>query len=235
MVGRVYEKLRSEGPFDRVTVSEALGHRSAMSGTVGLKIGSLTHFGLLERISRGLKISGLAKQILIPRDEGEKREAMAEAAKKPSLYMELCEEFEGKALPELLPNILARQYGVSPGNAKEVAKVFRETLESAGLLQHGVLYARPLDETRREEPGADTLGAQGQDTGARTGGSEEGVIEVTSARSGFTIPLSGARVAVLSLPVPVAAADIERIKGWIDLMREVLVESKAADSGADGG
>jgi hypothetical protein len=43
----------------------------------------------------------------------------------------------------------------------------------------------------------------------------------------FEIPLKGGRCAVLSLPVPTGDADLSRIKGWIDLMSDVLTESES--------
>jgi hypothetical protein len=40
----------------------------------------------------------------------------------------------------------------------------------------------------------------------------------------FEIPLRGGRAAVLQLPLPAAEVDLARIKGWIDLMNDVLTE-----------
>ena len=43
-------------------------------------------------------------------------------------------------------------------------------------------------------------------------------------RRQFEIPLNGGRSAVLEVPVPAAEVDLTRIKGWIDLMNDVLTE-----------
>ncbi len=43
-------------------------------------------------------------------------------------------------------------------------------------------------------------------------------------KSSFQIPLNGGRSAVLSVPLPAADTDLQRIKGWIDLMSDVLTE-----------
>jgi hypothetical protein len=39
----------------------------------------------------------------------------------------------------------------------------------------------------------------------------------------FEIPLSGGRVARLDAPVPMTAQDLTRVKGYIDLMSDLLV------------
>jgi hypothetical protein len=41
----------------------------------------------------------------------------------------------------------------------------------------------------------------------------------------FEIPLSGGRLATFSAPVPLTAQDLTRVKGYIDLMSDILVDS----------
>ncbi|MBC8105205.1 MAG: hypothetical protein H7Z14_01330 [Anaerolineae bacterium] len=53
---------------------------------------------------------------------------------------------------------------------------------------------------------------------------EPGSMESGLVRSEFDIPLGG-RSAVLVLPLPTAEIDVNRIKGWIDLMSDVLTEA----------
>lgn len=43
----------------------------------------------------------------------------------------------------------------------------------------------------------------------------------------FTVPLTGERSALLRLPVPLAEVDVSRIKGWMDLMSDVLTGKPA--------
>ena len=46
----------------------------------------------------------------------------------------------------------------------------------------------------------------------------------------FQIPLKGGRSAVLQVPLPAADVDLVRIKGWIDLMNDVLTEPRENQS-----
>jgi len=46
-------------------------------------------------------------------------------------------------------------------------------------------------------------------------------------RGHFEIPLKGGRCAVLQVPLPAAEVDLARIKGWIDLMNDVLTEPRS--------
>lgn len=62
-------------------------------------------------------------------------------------------------------------------------------------------------------------------------------IEGTSGEiHSFQVPVSGARKMTLSMPIPLAARDIERLKAWIDLMSDVLTQDqtlRAADARDD--
>jgi hypothetical protein len=49
--------------------------------------------------------------------------------------------------------------------------------------------------------------------------------EPVGKQTEFQIPLKGGRSALLQLPLPAADVDLARIKGWIDLMNDVLTES----------
>ena len=218
----VYEKLKSSGPLGRDVLSTA-----STSGAVGIKIGSLTHYGLLERVSNKVyKISSIGITILMPRAIEEKKAAVAEAARSPSLYQKLIEQFAGQGLPSMLPNILAREYRVSAQSAESVADTFRATMEFAGLLQHGVLYKQLPDASTVEEKG---LGVP-SDLPVSVSRSKEGdpapkTVRGIAQGEQYTIPLSRERVAVFHLPLPLTKADLTRIKGWFDLMGEVLIES----------
>lgn len=38
----------------------------------------------------------------------------------------------------------------------------------------------------------------------------------------FEVPLTGGRVARLGVPVPISGSDLQRLKGWLDLMADIL-------------
>jgi hypothetical protein len=58
--------------------------------------------------------------------------------------------------------------------------------------------------------------------------------EITGERQGhFQIPLKGGRSAILEVPLPAVEADLARIKGWIDLMNDVLTESRPSENSVE--
>jgi hypothetical protein len=58
------------------------------------------------------------------------------------------------------------------------------------------------------------------------GAGASGVNVSAMRRRNYPVPLSGGRSAVLSLPVPLHGRDVNRIKGWVDLMADVLTQEE---------
>ncbi|MEL7484328.1 MAG: hypothetical protein AAFN41_08225 [Planctomycetota bacterium] len=216
-----------EGPAARDLVCKALGHQSA-SGPALTKIGSLTHFGLLERSGGAYTVSPLGRRIKYHEDDTDRSQALAQAALEPSLYAEVVEAYLGKALPPLLPNILVQSYGVAPKNSNDVDQAIRETLEFAGLLRNGVVYDQPTQESgsRQHPTGADDeadVGVGDSSVFARPTDVEPRTTD-RNGGSSYAIPLTRSRNATLTVPRPVQSTDLQRIKNWIDLMEDVLTE-----------
>jgi hypothetical protein len=142
------EKVRTGvglGAAKRELIAQALGYKS-LSGHAARRLGSLSHYGLLERAGKGAaRISALGKAILMPTSDSEKTQAIGVAARTPNLYSALLAKHTGHALPTMLTNLLSREHGVSPTGAEDAANTFRETMEFAGLLRNGVLVAEPQD------------------------------------------------------------------------------------------
>jgi hypothetical protein len=230
------------GGANREVVAKSLGYTS-LNGKSNRAIAALIHFGLLEKSGNAaVRISDLGKQVLMPRDEREARAALVHAARNPSLYQRLFERFGGHGLPALLPNILVREYGVLPGSSDEVARIFRETVEYAGLLRNGVLHAELDDasrpkETEEEEVGEqDAEGVQPRDINAGDGVAGQNPLApsqppdvraaprapVPEGTQRYTIPLDmHGRVATIDIPLPVAPSDMGRIKRWAEFMAEL--------------
>jgi len=210
--------------ISRESIAEAFGHSPA-SSTAGIKIGTLTHFGLLRRAGNVYSVSPLASQLLRPKSDSEYRQALKSVAQTPSLYRRLFAEFAGRALPTMLDNILQRDFGVARANAAEVTSTFKKTAEFAGLLENGVLAsASGIDRDggidSSVSPSAIDNPPKPRDE------SSPSPLHVLRVDSGsFGIPLSRGKTATLVLPRPISTADLSRIKSWIDLMGDVLCES----------
>jgi hypothetical protein len=205
-----------------------------MSGTAAVKVGALTHFNLLDGRGNNYTISPLGMQIIMPTTAGEVEAAVAQAAKCPSLYADLIAEFSGKALPQMLGNLLHRKFGVAAKSSEEVAEKFRATMDFAGLLRNGILYS--------DLPaGASTAqaGLEAQRTNSRPSHENEmvGMLEHNAAKQArmndgsaqqYTIPLGkSGRVASISLPLPVLVGDLRKLQSWLNFMESVLDDDQA--------
>jgi len=96
--------------------------------------------------------------------------------------------------------------------------------EKSQLLEH-LLKGRNASELRaanhavqRQVPSYESISA-----------SADGVL-IRRQMAAFDIPIAGARTARLSIPLPLATADLARLKGWIDLMADVLTEQTTPES-----
>ena len=94
---------------------------------------------------------------------------------------------------------------------------------------HRVLELMPGDLARLEEAftrARKPLGERSTSRGKAAGASRPlgNAIPTGGVDGEFSIPLKGGRAATLTPPVPTARVDLERIKGWIDLMSDVLTE-----------
>ncbi len=229
---QLLEKYRSAiglGVASRETVAEALGYRG-ISGTSARRIGSMTHYGLLERSGAGAyKVSDLGKKLLMPRTDAERSEAIVEAAKRPKLFAILFEKYSDNALPSLLPNLLVREHGVAASVADAAAKTFRETAEFAGLLQNGILKSSAAIR------GVEAINSENTDVEKPAGeGAPLREIRVAASASeqDYTVALDGTgRIANIRLPVPVTTKDIRRIRAWTDYMTAVLGDTEEEPGG----
>lgn len=145
---KLKESLGS-GPYSREEAARAMGHVK-LTGPAARKVAALAHYGLLERTGSVYRQSKLALVILAPVSDIEKENAIKQAAVTPRLFQKLCEKFNNQALPTLLSNILARE-GIGMKVSEEVANIFRETMEFAGLLVNGVLTVPSIAFRESEE------------------------------------------------------------------------------------
>ncbi|HEY0972099.1 MAG TPA: hypothetical protein VGE02_14120 [Gemmatimonadales bacterium] len=219
------------GRASRQNVALAMGFGS-LNGRSNRAIGALTHFGLMNRSGpSALQISDLGRRVLMPRDEAERREALAEAAKQPTLYQKLFSRFGGHGLPSLLPNILIREFGVNANTAEDVAKIFRESVEAAGLLRNGILHTEldPVESGPSPSDGEHPIDVQAAVgvpasnpapvVAATPQDSKASAAAPASGTQRYTIPLDNqGRLATIDIPVPVASSDLRRISRWAQFM-----------------
>jgi hypothetical protein len=95
---------------------------------------------------------------------------------------------------------------------------------------HQVLQLQPADATKLNQQFMAAKQLQAKRAARRAAVTDDGTTAMSTrigagmTENEFRIPLRGGRSAVLSVPIPTAEVDLQRIKGWIDLMSDVLTE-----------
>jgi hypothetical protein len=223
------------GRASRETVANALGYGS-LNGRSQRAIAALLHFGLVERSgANAVQISELGKKVLMPNHDSESVQALAEAAKQPTLYGKLFERYSGQAVPALLTNILVREFGVLANSSEEVAKTFRESVDFAGLLRNGVLY----EELEPSGPVGDKDATVRVDDDLPEPAPSRAVGATVAAQhsppvgaQAYTIALDRqGRVATIYIPLPVLGSDLKRIERWATFMAEMAEDDMLDGSG----
>lgn len=129
-----------DGPYSREQAAIELGY-SGITGASSTRIAACSHFGLLDRTGNTYSLSELAKKIIASTSSEEKRLAIIESVKSPTLYSKLITAYDNQALPTSLHNILDRNYGIISKKATSAATIFRESVEYAGILHNGVVMS----------------------------------------------------------------------------------------------
>jgi hypothetical protein len=212
------------------------------------RIAAMAHFGLLDLV-RGknatYRISDLANQIISPVDEKEKVCAIQAAALEPTLFREVFERFSGEDLPDLLPNVLERDFGIVHKQARDATDIFLKSMEYSGLLRgkrlgvseeagetHKSDTGRPSDE---EHPGTepdvlDPVVVSPSPTAPRPGETPERASILPGGYKEYQVVLDLSRLGYLRLPEPVSVADLEAVSDWIDYTKKRLQKVSPTDS-----
>ncbi len=132
------KKNLGSGPYSRSSVAVGMGYQG-ITGASAPKAAALVYYGLLVRSGEVYSLSALADRILIETSAEDKQLAIVEAINSPKLFNALIAKYRNSALPTLLSNILVREYGITEKASQDVVKMFRSSLEFAGLLKNGII------------------------------------------------------------------------------------------------
>lgn len=132
------------GPYARLSVAQGIGY-DAITGSSGKRVAALVYYGLLEKSGQKYSLSDLANRILYEISAEDRKEAIVEAVKKPTIFSALIDRYKGEALPALLKNILVREYQIVDKVADDVIRNFTSSLQFADLLKNGII----LDSSER--------------------------------------------------------------------------------------
>lgn len=145
---------------------------------------------------------------------------------------EACISAEGFRLELLLTvrhdNILVREYGILPQSSEEVARVFKETMEFAGLLRHGILYDVDSEEGDSDHTKVDEIEVPPKYNGvqreSRAAGEDSSRIE-NASRQRYSVPLGrDGSVAILEVPLPIRDEYFKRLRAWATFMSQSFGE-----------
>lgn len=128
------------GAYSSKSMAIALGYKG-ITGSSAMLISTCVQFGLLSKTGNAYSLSDLSQKILSPLSDDEKKGAILESLMSPSLYAKLFAAYSGQSLPNMLENILTRQYGIMDNAAKKAAETFKKSTEYAGVLKNGILSA----------------------------------------------------------------------------------------------
>lgn len=153
-----------KSPFSRENAVKEMGYKT-VTGTSGMRVAALVHYGLLNREGNAYRNSELSIRVAHPVDDDDSKAAIKSAAFAPKLYKSLIKEFSGRAVPTALNSILIQHHKINRKVADGVADVFRKTIEYAGIYPNGIVSS-DLPESD-EESVENSDGVQSQ-TGERS-------------------------------------------------------------------
>jgi len=107
-ISKVFQADR-RNVIERAIVAKHIGY-GGLNGAADKSIATLSHYGLLDRVSKGeIRVSQLAMDILHPESPEKRKAALREAADSPQLFATLRERFpDGKFSEEALRSYLVR-------------------------------------------------------------------------------------------------------------------------------
>lgn len=133
-IASINENLGIQGKFNRETIATGMGY-NGLNGASARAVAALTHYGFLDREKDLYTLSGLAKKYLMPMEDNDISEAMYTAAVYPVLFSEIYNAFKGQVIPKQFANRLVHEFGIQQKAAPEVERIFKETMETAGILK----------------------------------------------------------------------------------------------------
>lgn len=138
-IKNIYDNLGLNGQFNRESIAAGMGY-SSLNGTSSRRVAALVQYGFLDRVKDLYYLSDLAKKYLVPVEDNDQIEVIQEAALTPKLFSDIYLAFNGQVMPKQFTNRLIQEFHIEHKVAKHVEKIFKSTMETAGILQaNGVL------------------------------------------------------------------------------------------------
>jgi hypothetical protein len=212
---------------------EKLGYKAdPPSGTALRTLAALSHYGLIETegqlSERKVRVSELGRSIIIDKrpDSEERKRRIREAALKPTLFVELWQNYGGSLPPDdTLSYELERDGTLNRNVIGEFLATFRSTLKFAGLEKGAILATDGGAKQIAIEEEEEDEGMQQEERNQRESqrgqrGKQPMPATTLQDRSDLDlpIPLIEGGQATLRIPVPLTEEDYEYLTGMLDNM-----------------
>jgi hypothetical protein len=218
------EMIKNIGGRKEAPISSVLKEMKVVGTTnkrYSYSVSSAEQFGLIERTENGLKVTDIVMVILFPTEgEQQKKAALKDCFKKPTLYNLLINQYDGMNLPD--KDVLKNQFlhhGIIENVVDSAVDSFIESAKYANVLQENRLIVTTSDETTSSTGFSDVqtptplLPVQTQSASPKL--SENQGDDVSYHRFEF-ITSSGKKASVI-LPFDSTKKDIEKLKGLLDV------------------
>ncbi len=155
--GLLREKLQTMGSgwMERTALAVLLGYQTGEGGIAARKIAALVHFGFLERLERGYRLSDEGKRIQrVGEDSQEFLDAARLALKKPVLFFGILTRFRsGGHIPrQELRRVLTEELGITEQAREEAVEVFVESARFARVLDYDGNFLESVADGREALP-----------------------------------------------------------------------------------
>lgn len=134
---QIAEKVERDGAGNLSEETLAIGMRlSAKSSGFQLKTLTARQFGLLSKSGQTLSTTPIAKAILKPVNEAEKKNAMIQSFLAIPLFREVATRFKGRPLPasQDFRNILEREFSIDSKRVSDAERVLIDSARDTGTL-----------------------------------------------------------------------------------------------------
>ena len=219
--------------LSRSAIAWALGFKG-LNGASARRIAAMSYFGLFERDNKGLKLSALSDRILKPLSDEEKRKAVVQAFLAPVLYAELMARFklDGR-IPTLLPNILARDYGILDAAARDAAEAFLASGRFAEVISAEGQIGQREPQAALGEGEAEPPPAQDAFLPAEAGKGLRHEHDGAGGEQDFRLALTRGRYAHFRVPADLSMVDIQLIRTQVEVWALQATLAEHAGGGSE--
>jgi hypothetical protein len=219
----IYEKDRwAESP-----ASVAVKHMgySGLNGGSRTALSALKKFGLVEYLGSGdnlkVRLSDLAKRIILPVNQTEQGTGVWEALDRPAIYSEIFKTFPDRKLPsdDTLAARLEREFGLQHGAVASFISDLKASLDFARSFDvPAPSHVQVSKETEVEDEGADYAPLDSQSAGR-------------DVQRIMKIPMPGSATYIM-LPEALSATEARRVLLWLKRVVTPAIEF-ASESGGE--